>query len=328
MLLLHNINATTITTLQTFLLAATLQHTGWHDHRSPPQRLYPADLQLISHTAGYSLLQYYLPQLLVVPRPDGEPLVDGCSSTKACELRAAAQAKICVVLGTILGVIYTSFPHNAESVCTQSQTIPSAAEQHPLPTQEIASVESPSTSLCAGGAGFNILFPSTGPFQNSPTQWLAAKERLRLVLANELVRLARPLGFVPDAKMEAAIVEGLMKRNIGGRWVWGNTLVPSSAPWSHFSSPKYCGGGRGGDQRDNQDNDKPFYMNGPAGTFYPTPQAAMVGREEILSPHLPRPDPSDCRKQRSMILVGPWEDRQMYARMRAVGESGRPSMMA
>lgn len=328
MLLLHHINAITITTLQTFLLATTLQHTGWYDHRSPPQRLYPADLQLISHAAGSSLLRNHLPQLLAVPRPDDEALSDGRSSSKACEPRAAVQAKICIILGTVLGVIYTTFPNNAVSVCTQSETTPSGAEQPPVSTQEAASVKSSSTSPCAGGTDFSILLLPTGPFQNSPTQWLATKERLRLVLASELVRLARPLGFVPDTKTEAAIVEGLMKRNVGGRWAWGNTLVPPSAPLSHFSSPPHCGGGWGGEQRDSQDKDKSFYMDSSVGTFHPMPQAAMVGREEILSPHLPRPDPSDGRKRRSMILVGPWEDRQMYARMRAVGESGRPSMMA
>lgn len=323
-LLVHHIDPTTIATLQTFLLATTLQHTGWHDHRPPPQRLTPADLQILSHAAGSSLLREHLPPLLA---PNPADALGGSSSPKASGLRASLQAKLCVVLGTILGVIYATFPHNTLAVWPQQGSRPLSPSQEPR-----SPYDSPSPSD-THTRGFSVLLPASGPFQNSPTQWLAAKERLRLVLASELVRLARPLGFVPDTSAERVIVDSLMTRRRwdGGQWVWGNVLVPPpSAPASPpvvMAPFSLLGVGWDNGGRDRQDG-KSSYMDGPAGTFHPTPQAVMVGRPEVLSPHFPQPDPSDGRKRRSMILVGPWEDRHMYARVRDVGHSGRLSMMA
>lgn len=316
--LIHHIDPTTVATLQTFLHATTLQHTGWHDLRPPPQRLTSADLQLIGHATGSSLLREHLPPLLA-PSPDDA--LGGSSSPKAS--RATLQAKLCVVLGTILGVIYATFPHNTLAVWPQQ------SPQPPSPPQQPTSSFDPPSDIRTRGV--SVLLPASGPFQNSPTQWLAAKERLRLVLASELIRLARPLGFVSDAETERAIVDSLMTRRRwdGGQWVWGNVLAPPPPAPPPVVMDPFSPLGEGWDNRGQHDKDSMFcHMNGPVGTFHPTPQAVMVGSPEVLSPHFPRPDSSDGRKRRSMILVGPSDDRQMYARVRFAGGSGRIGMMA
>lgn len=290
------VDPTTLSTYRDFLLSTTLHYTGWRDPRSPPQRLSAADLHLIGNMTGSSLLRR-LEQLLLAPDALGEAS------------RPTIQALLCMLLGTILGVKYTTSPWISRSSSTTCN--------HPL--------------LLSGGGGGGGVMPSRD-FSHSPTQWLMKKERLCQMLANELITLAKALGSVSDEKTEMAVMDGLTgtttrRGTHPGReqWVWGNVLLPSSDPTPGLG---YCHGQmpnlpqsprRGGDSR---------YLDGPSdGTFYPRPQPTMLAYPEIMSSELPRPDPLDGRKRRSMIVVGPCDGHQIYAHIKVPTSSGYPRMI-
>ena len=141
----------------------------------------------------------------------------------------------------------------------------------------------------------------------SPTLWMAMKERLCHLLANDLVILAGMLRFSFDPETARNnILEGCLlgRWNRVGRCVWANVAVP---PWQQSWSTAGVGG--------------------PGGMFQPTPQATVLPSPELLSPLLPGMDGSDGRKRRSMMVVGPsWNGQQMYARMRTSNGSDGPSL--
>lgn len=93
------------------------------------------------------------------------------------------------------------------------------------------------------------------------------------------------------------------------RWVWTNRLLSLGT--------SSC------DPTSNQAG----VVDTAGGTVYPAPRTSVVARSEILRSELPMLDASDAKKERSMIVVGPWEGQQLYARMRAHTDSGRPRMM-
>lgn len=155
----------------------------------------------------------------------------------------------------------------------------------------------------------------------SPTLWVATRERLCRLLADDLVALAGALLFRFDA--EAArenIIEGCLMGRWGraGSWVWANAVLP---PWHQQHQQRQwstaAGAGPVGAAH-----------RGPGGMFVlPTPQATMVPCPEALGPMLPSMDGSDGRKRRSMIVIGPSQDgQQMYARMRTHAGSDGPSL--
>ncbi|KUI69932.1 hypothetical protein VM1G_11630 [Cytospora mali] len=143
--------------------------------------------------------------------------------------------------------------------------------------------------------------------RESPTLWMAMRERLCQLLANSLITLANMINLQFDKEaVKNNILEGcLMGRwNRTGRWVWADAVLP---PWQQRWSTEGA--------------------NRPGGIFFPTPQPAMVPCPEVLSPLLPNMDGSDGRKRRSMIVVGPSRDgQQIYARMRTHTGSDGPSL--
>lgn len=143
--------------------------------------------------------------------------------------------------------------------------------------------------------------------RESPTLWMAMKERLCHLLANDLVALASTLHlqFDPRAARDSIVNGCLMGRwHRTGQWVWASAARMGACP------PAGAG-----------------VVDGPAGLFVPTPQAARMPCPEVLSPTLPAMDGSDAGKRRTMIVVGPSCDgQQMYARMRAHTGSDGPSL--
>lgn len=143
--------------------------------------------------------------------------------------------------------------------------------------------------------------------RESPTLYMAMRERLCHLLANKLITLARVLQLRFDARVaEDNIIEGcLMGRwNRTGNWVWANARLP---PW--------------------QQGWPTGSVSGPGGVFTPAPQATRIPCPEVLSPVFPAMDGSDGGKRRSMIVVGPaWDGPQVYARMRTHTGSDGPSL--
>ncbi|ROW08357.1 hypothetical protein VMCG_03242 [Cytospora schulzeri] len=148
--------------------------------------------------------------------------------------------------------------------------------------------------------------------RKSPTLWMAMKERLCHLLADDLIVIASILRFQFDPRVaKNNIIEGcLMGRwNRTGNWVWASARLP---PWAPTWQQGYAAGG----------------VDGPgSGMFLPAPQAMMIPCPEALSPILPAMDGSDGGKRRLMIVVGPSGDgQQMYARMRTHTGSDGPSL--
>lgn len=149
----------------------------------------------------------------------------------------------------------------------------------------------------------------------SPTSWLMARERLRGLLGRELVSLAGLLwpGMVSPAVQES--LEGIASGRWAPqheRWTWGGEMTPR------------------GDSVLSDAVTEPGDRQGPdagGGMLGPEPRVYMVDQPEVLHPGLPGPDVSDKQKQRSMLVVGPFEDRQICARMRICDGSGAIKMM-
>lgn len=147
-------------------------------------------------------------------------------------------------------------------------------------------------------------------FRDSPTRWLVAREQLCHLLAGELVTLAKALRLNLDADAEQKVARlAIGEWAHQERWVWANKLL-SLGTSSCDPTSEQVG-----------------VVDTAGGTFFPAPHTSMVARSEILRAELPLPDTSDSRKERSMIVVGPCEGQQLYARMRARTDSGRPRMI-
>lgn len=143
--------------------------------------------------------------------------------------------------------------------------------------------------------------------KESPTLWMAMKERLCHLLADSLVTLSSALQFHFDAELaKSRIIDGcLMGRwHHIGRFVWANRTLQSLPT-------------EGG-----------VLVSSAGGAFVPAPQAMMMPRAELLSPALPSMDGSDGGKRRLLLVVGPSGDgQQMYARARShTGSDGGPSL--
>lgn len=158
-----------------------------------------------------------------------------------------------------------------------------------------------------------VLMPSilAPVHRDSPTRWLVAREELRRLLARELVVLGKTLR--PDldagalARLETAALGQWSERR--ERWTWGNVILSADLK-----------------------NRDAVPVRGPsvdtAGNILcSAPRASMIDRPRAPHAELPRPDGADPHKQRSMIVVGPWEGQQVYAHMRTYAESGCPRMM-
>jgi hypothetical protein len=157
--------------------------------------------------------------------------------------------------------------------------------------------------------------------RESPTAWMAMKERLCHLLADDLVALASTLRlrFDPRAARDSIVAGCLMGRwHRTGQWVWASAARRMGACPPRQRAPEGCwpppAEGAG-------------IVDGPAGLFAPAPQAARMPCPEVLSPTLPAMNGSDAGKRRTMIVVGPSCDgQQMYARMRAHTGSDGPSL--
>ncbi|KAK7747406.1 hypothetical protein SLS53_001661 [Cytospora paraplurivora] len=147
--------------------------------------------------------------------------------------------------------------------------------------------------------------------KESPTLWMAMKERLCHLLADSFVSLSSTLQFQFDAELaKSRVIDGcLMGRwHHIGRFVWASRTL--SPPWQQ-SLPIEGG----------------VLVTNAGGAFIPTPQAIMMPRAELLSPVLPSMDGSDGGKRRSMLVIGPSGDgQQMYARARSHTGSDGPSL--
>lgn len=147
--------------------------------------------------------------------------------------------------------------------------------------------------------------------RDSPTRWLVAQEELRRRLAYELVVLGKALR--PDldagalARLETAALGQWSERR--ERWTWVNMIL------SEDLRNRDPGRSRG-----------PVVDTGGS-IFCSAPHASMIARPEAPHAELPRPDGADPQKRRSMIVVGPWEGQQVYARMRSYARTGCPRMM-
>lgn len=160
--------------------------------------------------------------------------------------------------------------------------------------------------------------------RESPTLWMAMKERLCHLLADDLVALASTLRlhFDPRAARDS-IVDGCLvgRWHRTGQWVWASAARTGAACPPRQRAPEGCwpapsaAAGAG-------------FVDGPAGLFVPvSPQAARMPCPEVRSPMFPAMDGSDAGKRRTMIVVGPSCDgQQMYARMRAHTGSDGPSL--
>lgn len=278
----QHIDPTTVITFRHFLLSATLAHTGWRDQRPPPHRLSTSALHRLSCATGSALLQRLDALALTSSHQDRagneddedeEPL-SSFSSSITSSSRATSKLQAHFVL--TLGT--------ALGVAYSTRK------------------PSPSSGACLDPA-----------HRCSPTQWLATRDRLRGLLARELVALGGALepDMGPDAQagLERAATGQWGTRH--ERWAWGNALLPSVGPTTY--GPAH---GLPGEATETA-----------GGMFCPVPCVAMIAQPEALGTGFPMPGASDERKRRSMIVVGPSDGQQVYARVRMHGNSGGPKMM-
>lgn len=270
----QHIDPSTVTTFRHFLLSATLACAGWHNQRPPAQRLSPSALRRLRCATGSALLQRLDDALASSTSP--LHIREHIKPSSSSTTTGRLQAHLVLALGTALGVAYS--------------------------TRQSSSSSSSSSGACLDPA-----------HRCSPTQWLAKRDRLRGLLARELVALGKALR--PDMSPD---VQAALERAAAGqwaaryeRWTWGHAMLSSQGlPTS---------GTAGVEPRQ--------AVEAAGGMFCPVPCIAMVAQPEALGAELPRPDASDERKRRSLISVGPWEGQQVYARVNMRGNSGGPGMM-
>ena len=161
------------TEFRRFLLAKSLSHSGW---RGGKEDVGHADLCGAGHVSGYRLLKrldhILTPQFL-----------------SKCD-RGSCQVLFLLVLGTVLGVGYSS-PVSEESPTFPPETF------HPK-------------------------------FQTSPTLWLAMKEHLCQMLAHHLIFVGSMLGIRLETGLEQRIIDTAVHQwNKAGTFVWGTATGPS-----------------------------------------------------------------------------------------------------
>ncbi|ROW03329.1 hypothetical protein VSDG_01584 [Cytospora chrysosperma] len=162
----------------------------------------------------------------------------------------------------------------------------------------------------------------TRVLRESPTLWMAMKERLCHLLADDLLALASTLRlqFDPRAARDSIVDGCLMGRwHRTGQWVWASAARTGPACPPRQRAPEGCWPPAAAEGAG--------VVDGPAGLFVPAPQAARMPCPEVLGPMFPAMDGADAGKRRTMIVVGPSCDgQQMYARMRAHTGSDGPSL--